>query len=438
MYEKGSMNFQSNKSAFYSTILLLLMMFSCFFIESYYIRYAALFVAVIVALQNPIMLIVPLMVGDTMQGVFMVNDSLSFNLALCVLFIFGYIIKYRRLKLERFDFFLLVFSFYNFLTSFWSITNDFATPISLVLTIIAIILIRNTPPDNGNRLVDLFEAAFVAYGGIIFILSLTGIRAMTSQFVFDSSLNANTISCASALSASVVFGISLYKERTNMIPTYLFMGMCTVTILFAGSRTSLLALFLAIIVGMLLSKKFQNKKHDWKKFFSFVVLAGVLIVIVLYVMSKNVDILNRFTFSNSNYKDIRSISMRTDVWKALWEHVIPDHLFLGVGYGLMNVKTAVAPYVPIAKHAHNIFFAIFSETGLIGLALYSYFFLYCFRTLFSKENRMCTLFITIIPTIFFALFNGIGEEMINQRWMWLSFGLIFYFMNCYKAYAESK
>lgn len=431
MIERKAMNFQTKK-AFYSTILLLLIMFSCFFIKTYYIRYVALVVAFLITLMEPMMLIVPLILSDTMQGIFMVNDTLSFNLALCVLFVFGYVVKYRSFRLRKFDVFLLLFAVYNFMTAFWSVTNDFSSPISITLTIIAIILIRNVPPDDAGNIVDIMEITFITYGCILFLLSFSGIRSMTSQYVFDDSLNANTISCASALSACVVLGVSTYKERANMIPTYVFMGLCTITILFAGSRTSLLALLLAVVANVVLSNRFQNKKYNLKKFFSFIVLAGVLIGVLVFVMSKNVDILNRFTFSNANYKDALSITMRTDVWKALWEYVIPEHLLLGVGYGLMNVKTAVASYVPYAKHAHNIFFAILSETGLIGLTLYSYFFFYSFKILFSKENKVCRLFLVILPIIIFAVFNGMGEEMIDRRWMWLSFGLIFYFNNYYK------
>lgn len=117
------------------------------------------------------------------------------------------------------------------------------------------------------------------------------------------------------------------------------------------------------------------------------------------------------------------------MWLALIRYIIPQNFLLGIGFGLENVRVAVAPYVFYSKHAHNMYLAILAETGLIGACLFFPFIFAFIKKLWGYRKReYVQVFLLMIIT---CMINGIGEEIINHRFFWILFGFGYLAINYY-------
>ena len=413
-------NTRTNEFSAYA-IFVVLFLANYFIHSSIYSIFLLVIAACLIIRYKPILMIVPCMLSDTLQGYFMITDTLSFNRALAILFVIGCFIHYRRIRITKFSFIPIILSLYLLASGLWSVTGSFNDAISFSISMAMLILLESIEDYNRNSLFKLFNFSFILYG--ISLALLTFIKAgglNVSQVVFDDAFNANTICASLALSACIVYGSYSIGNGFSKIITYGYIGVCIVSILLIGSRTSLIGLVVSVLVTYIFANKHKGTSISPKKVLAFVIVIASIVAVLYFVMRNNPSVYYRFTFSSENRLDVASVTRRTEVWKALIYYVIPAHLFFGVGFGLLNVKTVVAPYVLYAKHAHNMFFAILSETGLVGLLLFLSFFIHYFVKIIKSKNLDRVFIIAILA---FAFVNGIGEEMINQRWMWLSFGL---------------
>lgn len=426
-----AMNAYSEKHqrlANHSLIGLIALMLTNYLIHNEYFGYLTLAYAVYVSIVcQPVFLLIPCILSDTFQGFFMVSATLSFNRALAILFLVSFLLhNSAKIRLNKHGMLLVVMALYVLASSLWSIAGDFTAPIAFAITMLMLMSANSIDRMDFRVFFRIFVAAFTAFGLLLFTLTIMKSGGLSgSQVVFDESFNANTVSAAAGLSGCAVYGYVFMngKEMKPYARLLMYGVICAAitTILLAGSRTSLISVICAIVFTTLIPNHANEKKRSAKRVIAGVFVLIVLCAVILFVMKDNTSIMNRFTFSRANAKDMYSIDRRFAVWEALCRHVIPEHPLLGVGFGLMNVKVAVAPYVVFAKHAHNMLLAILAETGLLGTALFAAFFCHYVKTFFRIRSKYASV---VLAALLFAVTNGIGEEMINQRWMWLLFGLI--------------
>ena len=352
----------------------------------------------------------------------MITDTLSFNRAFGFLFVISCLIRYSRIEFSKFSLIPVYLSCYVLLTSLWSVTGSFNDSISFVISMTMLIFMESFDDVNENEFFKLFNFAFILYGFSLAIQTFSKAGSLrVSQIVFDSAFNANTICSALSLSACIVFGCYSIGKGFNKYISYGFVGICIVAILLVGSRTSLIGLIGSIVITSLVANKYKGKSFSIKRIAAFLCVIGLLMAILYFIMHYNPEIYSRFTFSAEKRTDMLSVTRRTDVWDALLNYIIPQNLLFGVGFGLLNIKSAVAPYVLHAHHAHNMFLAIISETGVVGLSLFLMLYIVSFLRVY-RSNSINKVF--VISVLSFAFINGFGEEMLNQRWMWIFFGLI--------------
>lgn len=420
IYEKKGSIIKTKELFMYTVFTILLL--TNYFVNNSIYSFLILACSAFLAMKfNPIMLLIPCMLADTIQGYFMITKTLSFNRLLALIFIGSCLLHYRKIKIPKFHIITISLSVYVFFSSFWSVTGSFNPSIAFMITALMIILLSSCDKINRKDFYSLVSVSFLCYGLTLIALTLVksgGLNALKA--VFDDSINANTICMSLALSASVIFGSNCIGMGFNKIISYGFVGMSLVAILFIGSRSALFGLLASIVATLLVSSKYSEKTFNPKKVFAFVAIMAAILAVIILVMQRNPAIYYRFTFSSANRKDMSSVMQRTDVWKALIQHIIPQNLFFGVGFGLLNVKKAVEPYVLIPRHAHNMYLAILSETGIFGTILFALFFAHYMKKwiLSKKIDKIFIASILVLPLV-----NGMGEEIINQRWFWLSFGL---------------
>lgn len=373
---------------------------------------------------DPVLMIVPCILTSTIQSYFLIAPTLSFSRILSLFFIAGYIL-HRRLIIRKSKetLFLILFAAYHLLTVFWSVTGSYSEPVSFAIGIAMIILLGSTRADDATmaRVQTLIYGMCYIFGLFVVFLTIRLSRQVgESQVVFDESLNANTICSTLALFISIIYGKLLFKIGNKLLD-YLFILVCTITILFAGSRTSLIGVLGTIVILPFLNNTNRSFSFKVRRLLGLTLLLAVIVGTLYYYMSNNTDLYERFTFASTSTK---SIDRRVFVWEALWKEIIPKNLLIGIGYGIGNVREAVAPYVEMAYHSHNMFLGILSETGLIGLAMYLLLYADVIKKALRSINPRMMIAFGMLVT---GLLIGIGEEVINRRWFWLAIGLVFLF-----------
>ena len=158
-----------------------------------------------------------------------------------------------------------------------------------------------------------------------------------------------------------------YKKRLAML--YLFFSVIVLYLTY--SRSGLLSFIASSSVIILL---YKNPK---KSIFSIknIILAGTMLVVILFVIIKFTSLGDFFV--NDNFEDMEEARMLH--WVAGIE-IFLRHPFFGVG--LNSHLEYLRLELPILKGffaenpIHNIHIIILSETGLIGLLLWLFFYIY--------------------------------------------------------------
>ena len=415
---------------FLHIILVILLILNKTVDSSIYSVLVLIYAICLTLISSPEYLLVSCILTDSIQGYFLITPTLSFSRILSLLYIGGMFWRRKvRLKSNITTVFFVVFGLYHVLTSFWAITDSFKEAVSFFIGIIMIIFMmgdNNFHIENMRKLLCFTSYIFIS---VIFLSTVTMGGIHGSQIVFDEELNANTICSAIALFA-IVIHTNFLNKMDKKLWDYIFLGISILTILIVGSRTSLISLILCMVVCTLILNK--QKGFNWKKIVTFIVIIVGLYFLIVYIMTINPEVAERFTFQGSSMK---SADRRFLVWEALIQHVIPQNLLLGVGYGLANVRESVRPYVQYAFHAHNMYLAILAETGLVGVSMY----VVLFKNIIKKLRANNRKTVNILWGMFLlALMLGMGEEMINRKWLWLTIGLIFMFSNKNSIRGEKK
>ena len=409
-------------------MLLVMLIFSDSIGSEIYSGIVLAYALVLTIFFEPVYLIVPCFLTSTIQSYFLITPTLSFSRILSVFFVLGYLLHRKPIELRRSPTpFLILFMLYHLSTYFWSVANDYKEPVSFAIGILTIILMNSEPASEMilAKLTRLFYFMSYSFGVFIVFLSIrmkNQLRA--TQVVFDDELNANTICSTLALFVAIIYANTLFSKRLKPVK-YAFIGLCAVTILIVGSRTALIGVLGIILLLPFLSGK--SKSMNIGRFLGTVSLISALVGLLYFYMLQNPELYARFTFESST---TISIDRRVYIWDALWNHIIPQHPWLGIGYGLNNVRRAVAPYVDLVFHSHNMYLAILSETGIVGSVMYGYFYFWIGKLGIRHRNVYTAMAFAII---ILGLIIGIGEEVINRRWFWLAFGLLLFYARNTKA-----
>lgn len=429
----------NDKQKYFSSILFVVMLMLDSMIGSDVYSWVLVLLAAVLMLCYPSeYLLVFCVLTDSIQSYFLVTQSLSFSRILMLMYIMSVILQKKgKLSLPKKAMLFILFAMYHLMSSLWSITGNFTESISFCIGIAVVLIMMGQSIKNEVSFYRLL--IFTAYWLIAWIFFQTIIAGgiSSSQVIFDDSLNANTICSAVALFGVVIYCEVLGNNRySNKLLNYLFITLSVITILLIGSRTALIAflgviLVLPIINGNVSMRSLLNKPG---LFVGVLFLLLVLLCTLHFIFKNNSEIFERFTFLGDS---VISIARRVYVWEALWNHIIPQNFLLGIGYGIDNVRVAVAPYVVHVFHAHNMFLGILSETGIIGLIQYIVIFFVTLKHIKKNPSYGATIALGMILTGFFL---GIGEEVINRKWFWLAIGFAYLLTNdnCIKENGELK
>ncbi|OGL77388.1 hypothetical protein A3J43_03735 [Candidatus Uhrbacteria bacterium RIFCSPHIGHO2_12_FULL_54_23] len=156
----------------------------------------------------------------------------------------------------------------------------------------------------------------------------------------------------------------------RMFLTFLFLA-TTVAIVFTRSKGTLVALAVGVAVYCILTAK--------RKLLATSVLI-VIAAIGIFVLKDSFNLRGISTVQGGD-----SVSVRLTQYRETWE-ILKDHPVFGAG--LRGYQTAMIPYhqqnyIEIFMYPHNIFLAVWSELGLLGLIAFVWIIAIFFKTTLS-------------------------------------------------------
>ena len=179
-----------------------------------------------------------------------------------------------------------------------------------------------------------------------------------------------------------IFGAKNKAEKIVMIFSALI---CAAALFFTKSYASWVAVFASAAVSFFLFLRKQSKPVR-------TVSAAVILLLFGVLLFSQID-----TAKFSQFLDISnrsSSSVRIQVYKIAWE-LIREHPVFGIGLGQFEQVyqvTAVrilnnAPFEWVMIHPHNLYLALWLNTGLLGLVSMLYLVWQSLKWIFEKDSK---------------------------------------------------
>lgn len=219
---------------------------------------------------------------------------------------------------------------------------------------------------------------------------------------YNQNIASNSIMCKIPLTLYFLFKA---KSKTYEYLLLTLLAISIFVLLIIGSRSTIYSTYLLLIslIGLFIFSKKQNFLDLNRK----LLLKPILIILSVFIFQ---NILYRNSTSNlqavnrSLQLDDYSTNYRLKLWESSLE-MLMDYPILGVGIGnwkIMSIKYGkenINQY-EVPKHAHNDFFQIIAETGILGGLFYILFFISPFYFVvinfksISTERKRFTILLT--------------------------------------------
>jgi O-antigen ligase len=263
----------------------------------------------------------------------------------------------------------------------------------------------------------LVSAVYASLEGVIGASITTSVRAV--------GLAGNANAAARYFMIALVFAYFLLTQQKRKVPQLFLMGAMLVLlygILATVSRTGLI--LLAGGLGLLFLQGLGGKKNIYFAFFVIGALA------VTWQLADNITAIVQSMFGSVTV-GTDTVGIRYGLWQAglrMWA----DSMVAGVGIGEFSRWLPrygwdlLAPrYLGLGPH--NMYIAVLSETGLVGLFLFMAMFAQSFRVLLSKVNsvnpRLKALAQNWLIIFVLVLLAGVTKQDQYDKLTWLVVGI---------------
>lgn len=195
---------------------------------------------------------------------------------------------------------------------------------------------------------------------------------------------------------ALMFIIGLYFFIYNKKKIYIVGNIIIILgLLFAGSRSALLALFIGILLLLGWSNKYKIM-HIKLKNLMMIIIVLIILSIIIFSSSQ----FNRIDIMFEALKS-RDLETATGYRATIWRNALvmfKDNLVFGVGSG--NFQQEVVSYMGESRGIHSMYLSLLVENGLVGFLLFIIFLIRTWnRSKFIIETRDKVLFKTLMPTL---------------------------------------
>ncbi len=236
----------------------------------------------------------------------------------------------------------------------------------------------------------------------------------------------------------------------NLLSAFLLMVMgiaasCTIWTDHRRRRLLYVGLFTIFTLCLILT----YSRGAWLSVFAMVFFFGLVwdkrvwllfLVVPVVLVFYHGGVVTRIMSLFANNEDT-SVSMRIDMWECTLD-MIKDHLFLGIGWGAYQYvyplyNELIEEAGIIIYHAHNMYLDIMAETGLLGFAMYMWFFFgnawYGLKVLKGKASPFSKcLAMSAASAVFTIAVSGISDYDLFATQISLTLWLVFaMFANVY-------
>ena len=245
--------------------------------------------------------------------------------------------------------------------------------------------------------------------------SVNSLRDITGTFLTHHSMLANMMTFSLGFSIHRLLDVSsLRKKIIYGIFAFAFLNL----IIFSGSRSNLIGIFVAGIIVVLL--RLRPKPIHFVYTLSIIMMAFLLFQFspLHHIVSETIHSRETGTL------DMSSIG-RLYVWKGAFDHFQKAPLiekFFGIG--MANFRTIQLPFFMFntrnASGAHNNFLHVLIETGICGLILFLIYFITVLVVLY-KQGKYDSLALAYFFITLSLLVSGVTQETF---WFQPAFGLL--------------
>lgn len=325
-----------------------------------------------------------------------------------------------------------------------AVISFFANPFSLTglgmlktwffFPLLMVWLFYETQPDKKERKLILnvwfLTTALVACGALIYVF--------INNLTYDGRLAA-WFGSPNYLAIFIAPGIliAFYKLQRSLeekelkiyiLPIFSFF-IFLITLYFTRSYGAWFGIFVATLLMTFLSAQFLTKKYFWK-----ILIITVIILGIFFSLEQN----------NSKWQALVSFDARSSmvsrvmIWQSAGK-MIADNPIFGIGLGrfqevYLEYQKYFPPYLEWAvPEPHNLYLAVWLQTGLIGLIGFILFVSRAIILLVKNKNRESVLFLGLLALyLLYGLFDTPYFKTDLAFSFWLVIGLIMVFLKSEK------
>lgn len=301
-----------------------------------------------------------------------------------------------------------IFVLLAFASSIWA--DSFATsfvPLSKIIQILAVTYCLILYLDRESRLEQYIRTVLAA---TLFLVVYLFVKTPAEQWFSGflgavTSYNSNDVGCALTIAVLFSFYEAYVKHRKAF---YFFCVLFFFTVILTSSRK---ALFMSVL-GMLMMVTFNYRARNYILRVLCAILVGILAIVLIYnvpflyqTVGVRLDSMIEYMFSDrTNGANIDySLTLRRfyiDMAKSFFK----ERPFFGIG--LNNFSYRILEYGKTFSYAHNNYWEIAADLGIVGLIIYYWFYVYLFIKLARQMldgHKTALLFITVL--LLFIIFE---------------------------------
>lgn len=238
--------------------------------------------------------------------------------------------------------------------------------------------------------------------------------------IFSGPFHFGMFSCIIAL-----LSLYFYLKRKNFLYLVLFV-ISTAGVFFSMTRTSIVAFVISGFFFLWFAK--PEKRRLLKK--TSVLFLLLLLILIMVSSQEFLPLVNMLETLQSVSEDQRFL-YRFIGYRNMSEAFIERPI---MGYGMGSAGDTLGRFFEEKAHftSHNLGFKILIETGLLGLAIYFFFFIAWFKKAFSlfksKNTYVRNLSVLIISIVLVLLVNGIVGSAVEaypmNLYIWFFMGAL--------------
>ena len=272
----------------------------------------------------------------------------------------------------------------------WAVTKDFKSQLKTLAMIFIMGILTSfviTSRHDLKKLMVINSTALVLCG--VYILTaidrdVFGVKRIGQSM--EGIWNSNGVSqimCTGALICFYFFDTA--KRKLVRLVNLIFFGFFVYLILYCGSRSGLMILFISVLFYLFLKSK--GFRHIW------VVIAGIVLIMATYYLimhyeplylvigTRVEDAINGVSGSGTSDSSFNS---RHKMIVSGFRWFLQRPLF---GYGLDNFRTLYYLNYWQSSYAHNNFVELLVDEGIVGTGIYYSMYFYIFHQLWASAAK---------------------------------------------------